>query len=68
MVEELKMEYNFTLNRYYDGCNYLESHPEEFDKYVNEVIKLKNKIDNLLGKIMKVQQVTENEILEGFNL
>ena len=32
-VQALKKEYNHNLNRYYNGCNYLSEHPEDFDKY-----------------------------------
>ena len=70
MVElyKLKSEYNKILNRYYNGCNYLIEYPEQFNKYINSVMELKNKLDNLLTKIKEMHQVDENEILKGFDI
>ena len=67
-LKQIKWEYNNTLNRYYNGCNYLIKNPNEFDKYIDNVIKLKLKIDELLDIIMEEQEVTENEVLGGFIL
>ena len=67
-LKQIKWEYNNTLNRYYNGCNYLIKNPNEFDKYIDNVIKLKLKIDELLEIIMEEQEVTENEVLGGFIL
>ena len=65
-LKQIKWEYNNILNRYYNGCNYLIDNPDEFDKYINIITELKNKIDELLNIIMKQQRVTEDEILGGF--
>lgn len=67
-LKQIKWEYNNTLNRYYNGCNYLMDNPNEFDKYIKNVMDLKAKIDELLDIIMKEQEVTEDEILGGFAL
>lgn len=67
-LKQTKWEYNNTLNRYYNGCNYLIDNPEQFDKYIDNVMGFKEKLDELLDKIMKEQEVTENEILGGFSL
>lgn len=67
-LKQTKWEYNNTLNRYYNGCNYLVDNPEQFDKYIDNVMEFKEKLDELLDKIMKEQEVTENEILGGFSL
>ena len=67
-LKQTKWEYNNTLNRYYNGCNYLIDNPEQFDKYIDNVMEFKEKLDELLDKIMKEQEVTENEILGGFSL
>ena len=40
MVEE-KMKYNYFLNRYYNGCNYVEAHPDEFNKYIDKIEEFK---------------------------
>lgn len=68
MVEERKMEYNYILNRYYNGCNYIEAHPDEFDKYINKIMEFKEQLDNLLTEIQTNQEVLEDEILGGFKV
>ena len=67
-LKQIKWEYNNILNRYYNGCNYLIDNPDEFDKYINIITELKNRIDELLNIIMKQQRVTEDEILGGFTI
>lgn len=68
MVEELKIEYNHILNRYYNGCNYVEAHPDEFDKYIEKIMEFKAKLDDLITQIEKKQKASENEILGGFKI
>lgn len=65
-LEELKMDYNFNLNRLYNGCNYLDEHPEDCDKYLNELFKVYNKVDVIIRQIEKYQKVTSDEVLGGF--
>lgn len=67
MVEQ-KMKYNYILNRYYNGCNYIEAHPNEFDKYINKIMEFKMQLDNLLSEIQTNQEVSEDEILGGFKV
>lgn len=59
----LRQEYNKTLRRYYNGCNYIEEHLKEKDKYLPIVKELLNKMNEILEKIPKA---TEEEILNGF--
>lgn len=68
MVEERKMEYNHILNRYYNGCNYIEAHPDEFDKYFDKVMEFKGQLDKLLTEIQTKQEVSEEEVLGGFKI
>ena len=65
-LKELKMDYNFNLNRLYNGCNYLDEHPEDCDKYLNELFKVYNKVDVIIRQIEKYQKVTSDEVLGGF--
>lgn len=65
-LNELKMDYNFNLNRFYNGCNYLDEHPEDCDKYLNELFKVYNKVNELIEEIEKYQKVTSDEVLGGF--
>ncbi len=67
-LEELKMDYNFNLNRLYNGCNYLDEHPEDCDKYLNELFKVYNKVDVIIRQIEKYQEVTSDEVLGGFEI
>ena len=68
-VQALKKEYNHNLNRYYNGCNYLSEHPEDFDKYMSELIRIKENVENLLEQITANNvKVTQKEVLEGFSL
>lgn len=68
MVEELKIKYNYILNRYYNGCNYVESHPEEFEKYIDKIIEFKSELDDLIKQIEGKQKISEEEILGGFKI
>ena len=65
---QLKGEYNNTLNRYYNGCNYLEEHINEENKYMPLLLELLAKIEKLIDKIQKIQVVTTEEILGGFKI
>ncbi len=67
-LKELKMDYNFNLNRLYNGCNYLDEHPEDCDKYLNELFKVYNKVDVIIRQIEKYQEVTSDEVLGGFEI
>lgn len=61
-MQKIKELYNKILQRYYNGCNYIEEHIEEVDKYLPEVMKLLDKLNQILKKI----PATEEEILNGF--
>jgi len=63
-MNELKELYNRILFRYYNGCNYIEHHIEECDKYLPEVMKLLNTLNRILEKI---PDATEWEVLNGFS-
>lgn len=61
-LKELKQEYNKTLQRYYNGCNYIEEHIDEADKYLPKVLELLDRINQILNII----PATKEEILNGF--
>lgn len=62
-MQKLKELYNKTLQRYYNGCNYISEHLEEADTYLPEVKKLLDSLNKILEKI---PNATEGEILNGF--
>lgn len=61
-MQKLKEIYNKTLQRYYNGCNYLMENPNEWDKYEKSVLSLLNTLNKILEKV----PATEEEILNGF--
>lgn len=62
-MNKLKQIYNKTLERYYNGCNYIEEHIDEYDKYLPTVLKLLDILNQILKRI---PNATEEEILNGF--
>lgn len=62
-MSKIKEIYNKTLQRYYNGCNYIDKHIDECDKYLPEVMKLLNTLNEIL---VKIPNTTEEEILNGF--
>lgn len=67
-MEKLKKQYNYLLNRYYNGCNYVEAHPEEFNKYIGKIKEFETELDKLLEEIQKKEETSEEEILGGFKM
>ena len=47
-LDKLKQEYNHNLIRYYNGCNYLNSHKEDMDKWLPELFKIQDKMNELI--------------------
>lgn len=67
-LHELKWNYNHNLNRYYNGCNYIEQNKQYTDKYLGELLSIKENLEILLTEIMENEKVSEEEILNGFKL
>ena len=63
-MQRIKELYNKTLQRYYNGCNYISEHIEEADKYLPKVLELLDTLNQILKQI----QATEEEILDGFKV
>ena len=68
VLNELKTNYNHNLLRYYNGCNYCREHKKQADKWLPELLEILENINILLEEIMKYEQVSEKEKLEGFEL
>lgn len=63
----LRLEYNNILRRYYGGCNYVMEHPETLEKYLNQILEFKDKLDEIILKLSRAgKPMTEREILSGF--
>ena len=61
-MQRIKELYNKTLQRYYNGCNYISEHIDEADKYLPKVLELLDTLNQILKRI----PATEEEILNGF--
>lgn len=64
-MEEYKEEYNKLLTRYNNGCTYLETHRNEHNKYINNLLNIQSQLNNI---IEQHPEMTEEEILKGFKL
>lgn len=67
-LEDLKWNYNYNLSRFYKGCEYCNKHIEEADKWLPELLSVLDNINLLLDEIMINQNVTKDEILQGFTI
>ena len=65
-LKEIKIDYNFNLNRLYNCSNYLDKHQEQCNKYIDEIFKIYNKVNELIEEIKKYQEVSSDEVLGGF--
>lgn len=62
-MEDYKVEYNKLLERYYNGCKYLEENRNEINKHLNLLLEIQNN----LNKIIEKNKITDtNIILNGF--
>lgn len=63
----LKLKYNELLKRYYNGCIYIIENPNEFSKYLPNILDFKKQLEKTIMLIEKVHgKVSEDEILNGF--
>ncbi len=69
VIQEMKMKYNHILNRYYNGCNYIEANPDEFNKYFYKIMEFKKELEDILKEIIQTGEIpTNEEILGGFEI
>ena len=62
-MESYQEEYNKLLERYYNGCKYLEQHRDEIDRHLDLLLEIQNN----LNKILEKNKITDtNIILNGF--
>lgn len=64
-MESYKIEYNKLLERYYNGCNYLETNRDEIEKHLDLLLNIQNKLDIM---IEKYNIKDTNIILNGFKM
>lgn len=67
-IQELKQEYSYSLQRYYNGIKYCEEHLDEVDIWLNELDKINYILGRLIEEINKYKMMTKEEILGGFKL
>lgn len=67
-VDDFKYNYNYWLKRYNAGCNYLEAHPEETDKYMDKLFEFKSNLESVLKELQEAIPVSDEEIMNGFKL
>ncbi len=66
-LNKLKQEYNHNLTRYYNGCRYCEECDiNEVDKWLPELLKIQNRLSELLDEVKKYEKVESKQIWEGF--
>lgn len=65
-LDKLKLEYNYNLKRFYNGCKYCEEHKDEVDKWLAEILTILNNLEWILIKIQEYEKVDKKTILEGF--
>jgi uncharacterized protein YukE len=63
-ITELKHNYNKHLDRLNKGFDYVEKHPEEYDKWESEIIKI-SRILGALKRLLNDNGVTF-DIMAGF--
>jgi len=61
-MEAYKTKYNKLLKRYYNGCEYLRTHPDEWEKYLQELMKIQEE----LGTISSQYDIKPPNVLNGF--
>lgn len=49
-MESYKIEYNKLLERYYNGCKYLEDNRDKIDEYLDLLLNIQNKLDIIIEK------------------
>jgi len=67
-INELKFNYNYLLNRYNKGCDYLSEHRSEIDKWLPKLLQIQENLSLTLDEIMKYEKVDkemEKYMLEG---
>lgn len=61
-MEKYKEEYNYWLKRYYNGIKFLNENSESYEKYIENLLKIREELD----KIISENNMTSDEILNGF--
>ena len=62
-MEDYKIKYNKLLERYYNGCNYLNNNIGKYDKYIPLLLDILNDMNKIINEN---PSMTNDEILNGF--
>lgn len=49
-MESYQEEYNKLLERYYNGCKYLEDNRDKIDEYLNLLLNIQKNLDIIIEK------------------
>jgi hypothetical protein len=60
-MEDYKIEYNKLLERYYNGCKYLEENRNEIEKHLDLLLNIQNKLDIMIEKY----NITDTDVILG---
>jgi uncharacterized protein YukE len=55
MIEQLKAEYNKQLDRLNKGWDYCNAHPEEAEKWSEELYNITKILSNIMNELIKYQ-------------
>lgn len=60
-MEDYKERFNYLLKRYYNGCKYIQEHPEECEKYEGKVVEILTQINALIIE----HKIVDKDVLEN---
>ena len=67
-LNAMKTYYNYNLGRFNKGCKYCEEHKDEVDKWLPELFRIYNKMNELLSQINEYENITSESIRNGFKI
>lgn len=62
-MENYKIIYNKLLERYYNGCNYLNNNLNKYDIYIQDLLNILDEINEIS---IRHPEMTKDELLNGF--
>ena len=67
--KDLKLMYNHNLKRYVRGCEFLDKNPTESDKWIDELVKIVDNLNEILLELKdRNYEPTDEEVLNGLKI